>query len=52
MMSETEKKLREALESLKAEKPNDRSDADRRYAIAITELEKAIAYYVAWIVRA
>ena len=27
------------------EKPNDRSEADRAYAIVKTELEKAYAYY-------
>lgn len=47
-----EDSLRAALEKLKSEKPNDRSEKDRRYAIAITELEKAIAYYVAWVVHA
>jgi hypothetical protein len=42
--------LRYALQELKKEKPNDRSDMDRRYAICITELEKVIGYYVTWIV--
>lgn len=42
--------LRYALEMLKNEKPNDRSELDRRYAICITELEKVVGYYVTWIV--
>jgi hypothetical protein len=33
-------------------KPNDRSEADRRYAVAITEMEKVIAYFDTWIARA
>lgn len=41
--------LRYALEKLKEEKPNDRSEIDRRYAICITEMEKVIGYYVTWI---
>jgi hypothetical protein len=38
------------LQELKKEKPNDRSELDRRYAICITELEKVIGFYVTWIV--
>jgi len=34
------KKISEAIQELKKTKPNDRSELDRRYAIAITELEK------------
>jgi hypothetical protein len=37
--------LREALASLKLAKPNDGSEKDRRYAVAITETEKVFAYY-------
>ena len=33
------------FEHLKEDKPNDRSELDRRYAIVLTELEKAFAYY-------
>lgn len=33
-----------ALEQMQAEKPMDRSEMDRRFAIAITDLEKLIAY--------
>lgn len=42
--------LRYALQELKKEKPDDRSEMARRYAICITELEKVIGYYVTWIV--
>jgi DNA repair ATPase RecN len=48
--ADKEEFLRYALQELKKEKPNDRSDMDRRYAICITELEKVIGYYVTWIV--
>lgn len=37
--------LKAAHEAVKAEKPNDRSDKDRAYAVTITELEKVIAYF-------
>ena len=42
-------KLLYALQALRAEKPEDRSEKARRYAIAITELEKVIAYYYMFI---
>ncbi len=42
--------LRYALEQLKAEKPNDRSEKDRHYAVCVTEMEKVCAYYMTWIV--
>ena len=35
-----------ALETLRENKPNDRSEKDRRFAVTITELEKVYAYYV------
>jgi hypothetical protein len=44
--SETLRLLKEALEMMKATKPNDRSERDRYTAIAITDLEKLIAFYV------
>ena len=34
------------IASLKADKPNDRTETDRRFAIAITEAEKLMAYIV------
>lgn len=50
-MDENEKKLREALESLRKTKPGDRSEVDRRIAVTITELEKVLAYYLAFVVH-
>jgi hypothetical protein len=44
--------LNSALEALKAQKPNDRSEADRYYAICITDLEKLIAVFRAYIEHA
>jgi len=38
------------IEGLKARKPNDRSDRDRSYAVTITELERAYAYFVVYVV--
>lgn len=40
-----------AFEEVKASKPNDKSELDRRYAIAITMLEQVIAYVWLWIER-
>lgn len=42
--------LEEALRKIEEEKPNDRSEKDRKYAIAKTDLEKLIAYcdYFLW----
>jgi hypothetical protein len=37
--------LMEALQTLKYNKPNNRSDADRYWAIVITDMEKVIAFY-------
>jgi hypothetical protein len=42
--------LRYALQELKKEKPEERGELARRYAVCITELEKVIGYYVTWIV--
>lgn len=38
-------RLDDALRDMRAKKPNDRSEVDRRCAIAITELEKLVAYW-------
>lgn len=35
-----------AVHDLRTYKPNDRSPHDRAYAVAITELEKALAYFM------
>ena len=42
---EVNQKLAEALAAMKDAKPNDRSEEDRYAAIAITDLEKVIAFY-------
>ena len=39
-----------ALKTLKAAKPEDRSQTDRRYAVTITDLEKVIAYFGQYVV--
>jgi hypothetical protein len=44
--SKTLQLLKEALETMKAQKPNDRSERDHYTAIAITDLEKLIAFYL------
>lgn len=38
-----------ALDALKHGKPNDRSEKDRLYAIAITEQQKVIGFFNTWI---
>jgi hypothetical protein len=43
--------LRIALETLEKYKPNDRSKIDRHWAVAITDLEKVIAYFDYWVFR-
>ena len=37
--------LKAALEAMKAQRPNDRSERDRYAAIAITDLEKLVAFF-------
>lgn len=44
-MHEARASLNRALQTLKARKPNDRSDKDRYWAIVITEVEKAMAVF-------
>lgn len=54
-MSKGEKILQEMLDvltAMKTNKPNDRSDADRRWAIAITDYEKTMAVFHWFVVRA
>jgi hypothetical protein len=38
-------KMRDLLGVLRANKPNDRSEKDRRFAITITDMEKLFAYF-------
>ena len=44
-------KMRNILQDIKANKPNDRSEQDRYTAIAITDLEKLIAFFEKYVVR-
>ncbi|MCB1714145.1 MAG: hypothetical protein KDK05_03325 [Candidatus Competibacteraceae bacterium] len=37
------------IEQFRDSKPNDRSDRDRYFAVAITDLEKVYAYYLAYL---
>lgn len=51
-MGEISKELNDleaALETLRLAKPEERSEKARRYAVAITELEKVIAYFKVYI---
>lgn len=41
----------EALLKLGQAKPQDRSELARRYAVTITELEKAYAYFRTWVIE-
>lgn len=43
--------LRAAYDAMKANKLNDRSPVDRHWAIALTELEKVVAYFDYWVCR-
>lgn len=43
------KSLAFALKTIRASKPEDRSEYDRRYAVTITDLEKVIAYFVSYV---
>ena len=38
------------LDDFKASKPNDRSELDRRYAVLITDVERAVAWLSTYIV--
>lgn len=41
--------LASALKTLRASKPEDRTERDRRYAVTITDLEKVIAYFMTYV---
>lgn len=43
--------LKEAVDAIREAKPGDRSEVDRRFAIVVTMLEKAVAFYDYYIVR-
>ena len=42
--------LESSLRMLKRNRPNDRSEIDRRYAILITDFEKVMAYFKTYII--
>lgn len=42
-------KLLDLMAQLRNDKPNDRSDLDRQYAVILTDLEKVEAYYYHYI---
>jgi len=44
-------RLRETMNAMQRAKPQERNELARRYAIAITELEKLQAYHDVYIVR-
>jgi hypothetical protein len=48
MSNATLERFQELLDTLRNAKPNDRSEADRYYAIVITEVEKSKAVYMAY----
>jgi len=43
-------KLKDALDALKEGKPNDRGEKDRAYAVAITEMEKLLAFFYFFVI--
>lgn len=45
-------KLHQNLAFLRFAKPAERSEKARHYAVAITEMEKVVAYFQTWIVGA
>jgi len=42
--------MERCLAEIKGDRPNDRSEIDRRYAITITDFEKVMAYFKTYIV--
>jgi hypothetical protein len=43
--------LRHTIKTLRAFKPEERGEKARRYAVTITEVEKALAYYILYVVN-
>lgn len=44
--------LNKVFEMMKANKPNDRSEVDRHWAIAITEMQKLVAFFKVYVAEA
>jgi hypothetical protein len=42
--------LNDMLEVLRENRPDERSERSRRYAITITEMEKVVAYFKTWVI--
>jgi len=42
--------VKQALRSMRASKPDERSEKARRYAVSITEMEKVLAYFRMYVV--
>lgn len=43
--------IEEALRVLRVNKPDDRSEQDRRYAVTLTELEKVFSYFQTYVIN-
>lgn len=48
----SQRALEEALRTLRTQKPQDKSETDRAFAVTITELKKATAYFKVFVVQA
>ena len=44
-------KLSSLIQDMKNSKPDDRSETDRYYAVVITDLEKAYAYFFTYVME-
>lgn len=47
----TLERLEQTYQMMKANKPNDRSEQDRYWAIAITDMEKLIAFFKVYVAK-
>jgi hypothetical protein len=45
------RELEQLRQKITDNKPNDRSDADRNYAIVLTDLQKVVAFWMAYCQR-
>lgn len=43
--------LQQTLATLRANKPDDRSEKDRAYAVTATEMEKVVAYFKEYAIK-
>ncbi len=49
--NEVERVLGQALDTLRANQPTERGELARRYAVTITEVEKALAYFETFVIH-